>query len=526
MNGLNGLNARVLGVSRDNIRAAQKHINGALLLGMNDPQLTRDAHTDGAITIYRQSGDAPEDDPLRFTAAEFMRERLKNAAGADYCHSYNELDPSPLLHTRTLEGMQLAEATNQKVMIYNLATNKSRAQWESCADNARYAVSKGHGIGVHFYPDNIHDAGGMEWLALKRAVGGFWCFTEFGYLRDITQSATKGWRGTTLDKAAFIRKWTQFFSDEDMPACWFSYDFWDQPTVEKAKSDGLGYNDLPEVLDTFAEQNLLHVWSMPVSSPPIIQIPAVLGDPLAATVNATLGLRVHPTPDVFSALLRILPYQSPVTEYPSNIKEQGSNVFVYVHDANGNPGWVAMQFLTPVEQDTHRVVIARVPYSSEFGWEAGWTALCGETSLYMLLEYDRLLKNVLLPPEITPLSIAHYLGKGAKDFTSLQELNKAGNAYGVDVTLVTATIDPIGVIQECIDAQHPMIVLLDYSKLPSRWDKGFSGGHILVVVGYSDQSVVCHDPDASNATGKYISYPRADFLAAWGAMGNTALVLV
>ncbi len=85
--------------------------------------------------------------------------------------------------------------------------------------------------------------------------------------------------------------------------------------------------------------------------------------------------------------------------------------------------------------------------------------------------------------------------------------------------------DPLRWLTSVVGSNRPVICLIDYSKLPTRWDQGFSGGHILVVSGYSDQSIITHDPDANGNAGAYIAYPKADFLAAWAAMGNTALVL-
>lgn len=496
MNGLNGMNARVLGVSRDNVRATQKRINGALLLAMNDPQLARDAHADGTITVYRQSGDAPEDDPLRFSAADFMRERLKNAAGADYCHSYNELDPSPLLHTRTKEGMLLAEAAHQKAMIYNLATNKSRSQWESCLDNIRYGVSKGHGISVHFYPDNIHDAGGMEWLDIKRAVGGFWCFTEFGYLRDISKSATQGWRGSPLDKAAFIRKWTQFFSDEDMPAAWFCYDFWDQPTVEKAKSDGLGYNDLPDVLDTFASLSKVFTWSGIVKLPdlPAYPDPSTRGAPrpgvITKTVAATANIRSTPSAEIANVVGSVKVGDS-VMYRPIPFANEGRLWSFLESPVRGWISSVATIGDTPVPVDTPLVSLT-VPYVPQVSGTANhYRNDCGCACVEMLLRFRYVEVGLFDPLLMTVDELAAKTSLPIKDngLTS-DQLVTLLRGYGVacqKVVLLTTNM-----VRQMLKAGTPVICLLNYGWFNPA--DSFKGGHFAVAIGYGANGVYWNDP--------------------------------
>lgn len=511
MNGLLGLNCRVLGVSRDQILSAVRQIGCAWVLVQDDPDLVAPLKAMGVKTIYRQSGD----ETLSLDPATFVQTRAEK--NADYVYCTNELDPTPELLDWTRKAIDYADQRNIKLCLFNFATGRTAAQWDSCRAMALRGVSGGHAIGLHAYLHNAPDQD-VQWQALKHSIGGLWLVTEYAFYID----AYHGWRGvlSPAQYGAFFDSKLALFQHEQMPVLVFSGDNW--PANTQGKASGFGVLDNAAMVSQIARMNAQFSWSVPVTQPPVIQIPPVLGEGLAATVSATAGLRQHSAPSVTAPTLRTLPYRAALTEYPSTLVQESINPFVYVVDSAGNNGWVSQTYLTPVEQETNVVLIPRVPYSSEFGWESGWTALCGETSLYMLLEYDRLLKNVLLPPEITPLSIALYLGKGAKDFTSLEELEKAGLAYGMDTHVEKHRLEDL--LQE-IDAGRPVTVLLDYSKLPTRWDQKFAGNHILVVCGYSDQSILCLDPDAASPAGQPIHYPRNDFAAAWGAMGNTALIL-
>lgn len=186
---------------------------------------------------------------------------------------------------------------------------------------------------------------------------------------------------------------------------------------------------------------------------------------------------------------------------------------------NGLTGYVALvttdwtkEFVLP-DANKH---LLDVPFASQFGWNQQ-TGLCGETSAFMLLELDRLRKKTTLPKEITPATIAVFLGiTGLHDGSTLEQMVAVGLAYGV-MLQHTYSLN-IDVIKGQINTGDPIVVLLNYSKLPTRKDTGFVGDHILVVVGYSDQFIYANDSD----NGKAIAYPVADFVAAFNssASGN------
>lgn len=422
----------------------------------------------------------------------------------------------------------LAGANGIRVVTWNLQTH-NHFNPAQIIHTLKLCEIYHHWLGLHYYfdaengfpLDPVHETIDAYCLA-NQITPPQYAITELGYAERLASKAGyhgryKGNYGLALVAPARRYRKLKFF------------------VYGWGKQDPWGDFDISEDQGVQDEIVKFNQESVPVT--PVIQIPPNEGIGVPSTVIET-GIRLRPTPDLSATAIRSLLRNEQVVVYPGGAVSLSGYPFHFLRDRDGKAlGWASIADkggavwiqANEAPVDPSRVVIENIPYSSEFGWETGWTALCGETSLYMLLEYDRLLDKVLLPPEITPHSIALYLGKGAKDFTNLTELQKAATAYGLATRVITTAP---GVEMKALQAyinipiMHPMIVLLDYSKLPTRWDKKFGGGHILVVVGYSDQSIVVHDPDSPDAAhGQYISYPRADFAAAWSAMGNTALVL-
>lgn len=170
-------------------------------------------------------------------------------------------------------------------------------------------------------------------------------------------------------------------------------------------------------------------------------------------------------------------------------------------------GWVALvreewedQFLVePPPPPEDQVVLERVPYASQWGYPSERTGLCGPASVWMVAFYDRKLRSIAMPVEITVESIANYIGLGKSDFLNMAQLQTALWAYGVHSEHTRElTVDRI---EQEIDLGNPVIVLLDYGHIKQRQDKSFTRGHILVAVGYDDENVIFHDPDYTGAAG-------------------------
>lgn len=324
MNGILGLNTRTIGVSRDMIMSAARQIGGAWILCHNDPDLVREANAAGFKTIYRQSAD----ESLDMDAATFARTRLDK--GATLAHSYNEITSQPKLHANTKTALTLG-----KQLIYNYGTHAPRSAWEDGIENIRAAAATGQGIGIHFYPDTVNDSTLKEWLSIKRAVGGLWIVTEFGYLRDF-RNPYKGWRGVMNagQRAAFLDTWMPFFNAENMPVCEFCFDPWDQPTVEAAKADGLGFWDYADTISHMAVLNRTFTWS----EKPVTQPYPDGANPAPKVINQTVGLKLRATPN--GAQLGIMPYKAPVIVYAQPVENANGYAWQRV-EWNTLKGWAA-----------------------------------------------------------------------------------------------------------------------------------------------------------------------------------------
>lgn len=516
MNGLLGLNVRTLGVSRDQIQSAVQQIGCAFVLVQDDPDLIAPLKALGVKTIYRQSND----ETLTLDPATFVQTRAEK--GADYVYLTNELDPTPDLLSWTNGAIDYANAHGIKLCIFNFSTGRSAAQWQAAHDVAQSAIRAGHAVGFHAYPKSATDPDVQNYLALKHELGGLWIATEFAFQID----AWHGWRGTLtpFQYGNFLDQTIGLFAQEQMPVLLFSGDNW--PANAQGQASGFGVLDNAEMIRQIAITNEGLSWK----GIPVVQQTYPAGtNPAAKLISVLAGLNLRQTPG--GTLIRTMTFHEAVTVFAQPRETVSGHPWLRVTDALGNSGWAAddqsanggTSFADPPAAETHVVQVANVPYASEFGWADGYTALCGETSLYMLLKYDRALSLVALPSEITPLSIARYLGKGGKDFSSFADLIHAGLAYGLALAAQTGTVNDLA---HQVSNNGPVIALLDYSKLPTRADQQFTGNHILVVVGLSDQSVICNDPDDANGvSGQYIHYPRQDFLAAWQAVGSTMLVV-
>ncbi len=83
-------------------------------------------------------------------------------------------------------------------------------------------------------------------------------------------------------------------------------------------------------------------------------------------------------------------------------------------------------------------------------------------------------------------------------------------------------------LKQLLDNGQPPIALVKYANLPERVDKGSTGGHYVVVVGYDDdtQRIFINDPDYFPGTsgGYQKAYAYQTWMSAWGgfAVGENA----
>lgn len=77
-------------------------------------------------------------------------------------------------------------------------------------------------------------------------------------------------------------------------------------------------------------------------------------------------------------------------------------------------------------------------------------------------------------------------------YTVPQHLITAAASFGVKLTRMTGL--SIDALKNEINAGRPVIVLVHYASLLSRFDQNFRAGHWVLVVGYTDTEIVYHDP--------------------------------
>ena len=108
--------------------------------------------------------------------------------------------------------------------------------------------------------------------------------------------------------------------------------------------------------------------------------------------------------------------------------------------------------------------------------------------------------------------------QGDNGLTQSQVVN-AASAFGLSMDWRQGfSLDDL---KKFIDNGQPPIALVKYANLPDRVDKGSTGGHYVVVVGYDDaaQSIFINDPDMfpwHHAAGFQKAYSYTTWMSAWG----------
>ena len=108
--------------------------------------------------------------------------------------------------------------------------------------------------------------------------------------------------------------------------------------------------------------------------------------------------------------------------------------------------------------------------------------------------------------------------QGDSGLTQSQVVSAAA-AFGLNMAWSQGfTLDDL---KKFIDNGQPPIALVKYANLPDRVDKGSTGGHYVVVVGYDDaaQNILINDPDMfpwAHAAGFQKAYSYNTWMSAWG----------
>lgn len=325
--------------------------------------------------------------------------------------------------------------------------------------------------------------------------------TEHG--RDVGGGKNDGWHGVGWTEESYVSvlKTAQGIYDPyEVPVCiycwgtgagddWISFDIQDAATLQSL----------------LAQYNKEHPMTEATSYPPGT-------NPIDAEVVLD-GVNLRAWPSTGGMKLRVLRAGERVTVYEQPSIWRDGYYWIRVHTEAGEDGWAVQWYnqrdvFKPYAPPVNRVLL-NVPYASQWGWTSGRTGMCGPASAWMIAALDRDRRGVKMPAEITVDSIADWIGLIGSEFSSMADVRNALVAYGV---YALRTLDmTIARIRQEIDAGHPVIALGQYSHLSQREDQGFGGGHVLVVVGYDDQHIICNDPDYKGGGGRQVAYPVDEF---------------
>lgn len=159
----------------------------------------------------------------------------------------------------------------------------------------------------------------------------------------------------------------------------------------------------------------------------------------------------------------------------------------------------------------------KVPWASQLGSTANYApGDCGSACVTMLLTYAGAALTV------DQVSAATGKPRGFK-LLGFDEMIAAAGHFGLKLKHECGTAP--AVLYQDISAGKPAIALVDYRSLPAvqRFDGSYSLGHYLVLVGYSTNHVIYHDPYwVDPEGGAFRVLTRAEFDRAYSmiAAGN------
>lgn len=150
-----------------------------------------------------------------------------------------------------------------------------------------------------------------------------------------------------------------------------------------------------------------------------------------------------------------------------------------------------------------------VIYKSQWDADASETRDdCGPACISMTLDFYKV--------KTTINEVFKKTAAAANALISIAQMSTAISAYGF--TAKYYTNQSFDQLKSFLDRQIPVIALVHYGDFSSRQDKGFSGGHFFLVVGYRDDGVFVNDPDfwgSFRQDGDHHFYTMTDFLNGW-----------
>jgi len=522
----------------------------------------RHKNTDQTVGGGDGPGDVYVGDPVlsaqRWMAAQMPSWRQNRA---HYYAPLNEQDPPTLaafgwLNTFTLECMVIAEANGFKLALYAFSAGNPKDLldpvtheviatpeqcWAKLVPSLQYAKTHGHILILHEYGFGSPAANGgpatslrasAPHLALRyrRAYQFLHPFNADPLLVIGEASAGVGGFGG-IGEAVWLEdaKWydSELRRDAVVVGC----------CLYQAGGDENIRDALPELGDYVSitpngePEGDPVIGIEPVDPPPIegcrgkpriqfekktVLFPATAkyGDSWYAAVGAA-GLDVTKSADV--AGLGDLDVRKVIAvnpnEWPGNLTEWFAEYYPGVQVSSltvPTPGALKRSLVIddiPIEEIVESL---SVPYLNQLdGTDADYAkGDCGPACLAMALNYFQ------KPVTVDQVSQATGLGAGFL-FVGWGNLDMAARRFGYSVT---NTIGNSGTqIKASIDAGKPIVALINYAKLPAKakYDQDYASGHFLVIVGYTEQSVIYHDPYWHNQDGKNRRLTWAEFDLAW-----------
>lgn len=466
------------------------------------------------------------------TPQQFLAAYAPSAAEGVALQVLNEPSPGDVPAFLTwLEGVVAACPANVTLVLANFAVGNPYEKdiLAGVYDRLiKLVATTRHKLGLHEYfrvnPTGEHPwyCGRFEFWDERAKQLGYADFarnhiviTEHG--RDWGGGPLDGWRNTGWTEQRYfdlLASAQTIYAPYDVPVClfcwgtgaggdWTSFNIQDAATLQRLLSQ---YNQEHTVADspTYPDGT----------------------KPIDAEVALAYGITLRARPSTGGMIIRSLVEGERVTVYEQPSIWRDGYYWLRVHTTAGEDGWAVQWYnqqdvFKPYVAPTNRVLL-NVPYASQWGWPSARTGMCGPASAWMIAAADRTRRSVKMPAEITVDSIADWIGLKGSAFSSMADVRNALVAYGV---YALRTLDlTIARIKQEIDAGRPVIALGQYSHLSQRSDKTFGGGHILVVVGYDDASIICNDPDYPGSSGRQVAYNIGEFeefLSQTAQAGNT-----
>lgn len=148
-------------------------------------------------------------------------------------------------------------------------------------------------------------------------------------------------------------------------------------------------------------------------------------------------------------------------------------------------GWCALEFLNSLDKPQPQL---NVPYIRQEGNGASqFRNDCGCACVAMLLKY-----HLNLDVSVDQLARDTSLVTNDNGLFTYQ-LRDLAQKYGLGAIL--GNTNDIPTIKSKIDAGYPVIMLINYSYITQRQNKGDFGQHFVVVTGYDDNNIIINDPD-------------------------------